>query len=104
LERDKESEENAPQVIRDEMGNTKNAAENTSFANLLALGQMEAIASGGHANGVENPGHKFGLPNLPLPSTSHLKHRYDPVVDQVTKLLMRHGKLGVAQRVGKLLY
>lgn len=80
------------------MGNNKNAAETTTFANLLALGQMEAIA-GGRGNGVETPGHKFGLPSLPLPSTSNLKHRYDPVVEQFTKLIMRHGKLGQAQRV-----
>ena len=48
---------------------------------------------------VQNPGHIFGLPDLPLPSTSHIKHRYDPVVHQVTNLLMRDGKLSKAQRV-----
>ena len=48
---------------------------------------------------VQNPGHIFGLPELPLPSTSHLKHRYDPVVHQVTNLLMEDGKLSKAQRV-----
>lgn len=45
------------------------------------------------------PGTKFGLPSLPLPQGSHVKHRYDPVVDQVTNLLMRHGEKSVAQRV-----
>ncbi|KAF2276926.1 30S ribosomal protein-like protein S7 [Westerdykella ornata] len=44
------------------------------------------------------PGTKFGLPSLPLPQGSHVKHRYDPVVDQVTNLLMRHGEKSVAQR------
>ena len=48
---------------------------------------------------VQNQGHIFGLPELPLPSTSHLKHRYDPVVHQVTNLLMQDGKLSKAQRV-----
>ena len=48
---------------------------------------------------VQNQGHIFGLPELPLPSTSHIKHRYDPVVHQVTNLLMRDGKLSKAQRV-----
>ena len=48
---------------------------------------------------VQNQGHIFGLPELPLPSTSHLKHRYDPVVHQVTNLLMEDGKLSKAQRV-----
>lgn len=64
------------------------------------MGQIEAISEGGHADDVLDPGHKFGLPDLPLPSNLHLKHRYDPAVEQVTKLLMRHGKLSIAQRVG----
>lgn len=45
------------------------------------------------------PGVKFGLPSLPLPKGSNVKKRYDPVVDQVTNLLMRHGRKSVAQRV-----
>jgi small subunit ribosomal protein S7 len=98
LERDEEGRENAPQVIKDEIGGTKEAAS-TSFANLLALGQMENIAAGGHASDAVNLGHKFGIPELPLPSNSNLKHRYDPVVSQVTNLLMKDGKLSVAQRV-----
>ncbi|KAI9714286.1 MAG: hypothetical protein M1820_000247 [Bogoriella megaspora] len=38
------------------------------------------------------------LPDLKLPRDLNLKHRYDPVVHQITNLLMRDGKLGVAQR------
>lgn len=44
-------------------------------------------------------GHKFGMPQKPLLRTDHLKRRYDPVLDQFTKALMRSGKLGFAQRV-----
>jgi hypothetical protein len=47
----------------------------------------------------ETPGLKFQMPSLPLPKDGHVKHRYDPVVEQVTNLLMRHGKKSVAQRV-----
>jgi hypothetical protein len=48
-----------------------------------------------------DPGHKFPLPDVnDLPRLSHLKRRYDPVLDQLTKALMRHGKLSVAQKVG----
>src|SRR5271154_1392469 len=47
----------------------------------------------------EGPGHKFGLPDMPLPRTDHLRRRYDPVVEQLTKSLMRHGKLSAAQKV-----
>jgi ribosomal protein S7 len=47
-------------------------------------------------------GHKFGLPETPLARTDHLKKRYDPVVDQLTKGVMRSGKLSLAQRVWNL--
>ncbi|TKA61523.1 hypothetical protein B0A55_10901 [Friedmanniomyces simplex] len=46
----------------------------------------------------EKKGHKFPLPALPLPSNGNKDHRYDPVVDQITNLLMRDGKKAVAQR------
>jgi len=50
---------------------------------------------------LDFPGHIFGLPELPIPSTSHIKHRYDPIVEQFTNLLMQDGKKSKAQRVGQ---
>ena len=50
-------------------------------------------------SGIEMAGHNFELPALPIPANMHLKHRYAPIVKQVTNLLMRDGKLSVAQRV-----
>jgi small subunit ribosomal protein S7 len=47
------------------------------------------------------PGLKYEMPALPLPKDGHIKHRHDPIVDQVTNLLMRHGKKSVAERVGQ---
>lgn len=47
---------------------------------------------------VENPGHKYPLPELPLPSNLRKEHRYDPVVQQVTNLMMVDGKKAQAQR------
>jgi hypothetical protein len=87
-------------VLREER--EERNTDNSSFENsLLAIALMEADAEVESAVNVENPGHKFGLPTLPIPSTSNIKHRYDPIVAQVTGLLMRHGKLSVAQRVGQ---
>jgi len=43
-------------------------------------------------------GHKFPLPSLPLPPQSNKDERYDPVVQQLTNLMMRHGKKATAQR------
>lgn len=48
---------------------------------------------------IQNPGHKFGLPKKPYPEGFNLKKRYHPVLEQLTRLLMRDGKLSVAQRV-----
>lgn len=47
---------------------------------------------------IQNPGHKFGLPKKPYPEGFNLKKRYHPVLEQLTRLLMRDGKLSVAQR------
>jgi len=44
-------------------------------------------------------GAKFPLPDLPLPPTSRLRHRYSPIVDQVTNLIMQDGKKARAQSV-----
>jgi small subunit ribosomal protein S7 len=64
---------------------------------------LESIAAGGHGTdpvNVDTVGHKYGLPELPLPKNANFKYRYDPVVAQITNLLMKDGKLSVAQRVG----
>ncbi|KAH7319801.1 ribosomal protein S7 domain-containing protein [Stachybotrys elegans] len=61
------------------------------------VGMMDP-ASGRLQNSVETPGHKFPLPQKPYPEGFHLKKRYHPVLDQVTRLLMRDGKLAAAQR------
>lgn len=42
--------------------------------------------------------HKFPLPTLPLPPRANHEHRYDPVVEQITNLLMQDGKKATAQR------
>lgn len=68
-------------------------------------GASTPITRRGMIRGIEypdaGPGHKFAIP--PIDSVSrldHLRRRYDPVVDQVTKSLMRDGKLSQAQKVG----
>ncbi|KAF4635347.1 hypothetical protein G7Y89_g2751 [Cudoniella acicularis] len=101
LKRDQEGRDKAPEIIKEEIGESKDGtklADQTTFENLLALGQMQNIAAGGHGTDPVTVGHRFGLPELPLPSNANLHYRYDPVVSQVTNLLMQHGKLSVAQR------
>ncbi|KAH8811959.1 30S ribosomal protein-like protein S7 [Xylogone sp. PMI_703] len=110
FQRDEKIKEEAPEVIKQEMGKKSSSADSSSsssfssaegptFANLMALGRLENVAAGGHASDpVAFPGHRFGVPDLPLPPMSHLHYRYDPVVAQVTTLLMKDGKKSVAQR------
>ncbi|OBT38740.1 hypothetical protein VE00_10682 [Pseudogymnoascus sp. WSF 3629] len=106
LKRDPELAEKAPEVMKEKPTDAKKSVEAageegaTTFDNLLALGQMDAIANGGHASDVtaETVGHKFPLPDMPLKPFSNRKERYDPIVSQVTNLLMQHGKLSRAQR------
>lgn len=70
-----------------------------------AAGNLDAAAFGLERFDPRAPaqpaaqGLKFDAPTMPMPRQAHLKHRYDPVVEQVTKLIMRDGKLSVAQRV-----
>lgn len=63
-----------------------------------ALDQMTAIATGLSVAG-EGEGHKFSLPDLPLPWDMQMKSRYHPVLTQISRLLMRDGKLSKAQSV-----
>lgn len=70
----------------------------------MALGRLGHLENGADPYGLEIDGHKFGLPELPIPSENNLKHRYDPVVSQVTNMMMQHGKKSVAQRVGSSVF
>jgi hypothetical protein len=108
IQRDEKAREKAPEVIKQDIDNPapdkQNAAavtnddglENMTLHELVKELSMTGISS----NSTENskPGHLFPLPDLPLPSGMHLKHRYDGVVEQLTNLLMKDGKKSVAQR------
>ncbi|OAQ99057.1 hypothetical protein LLEC1_02875 [Akanthomyces lecanii] len=47
---------------------------------------------------IQNLGHKWPLPQKPYPDGFNVKKRYHPVVEQITRLMMRDGKLAAAQR------
>lgn len=70
--------------------------QRATFTGYTAESQPPAPAS--QALQEEKKGHKFPLPSLPLPPNSNHKYRYDPVVQQVTNLLMKDGKKATAQR------
>ena len=98
LKRDVKAQENTPQVMKDGAKSSTPKGNRSYSTSARHLAQTQSIINLGPAE-LESSGHIYGLPDLPLPSTSHIKHRYDPVVKQVTNLLMQDGKLSVAQRV-----
>lgn len=64
-----------------------------SDAEALAEAESETV------QGAEQLGHNFPLPQGPFDRDYHLKKRYHPVLDQLTKLMMKDGKMASAQRV-----
>lgn len=63
-----------------------------------AVDNLQEIATGLKVVG-SGEGHNFPLPELPLPWYMQMKKRYHPVLAQVSRLLMREGKLSKAQSV-----
>ena len=100
LSRDKKAQDNAPKVMQEE-AKSKSPKGSRAFSTSTRRRAQEIISQEPTEMQVfgEGQGHMFGLPELPLPSNLHIKHRYDPVIEQVTNLIMRSGKLSQAQRV-----
>ena len=108
MERDKDAQKNAPDILKSEIknggaGQGQSRSFSTSARRPAEETQMVEFQES-RAVGLDYPdaglGHKFPLPDMEnWKATDHLRRRYDPVVDQVTKSLMRDGKLSVAQKV-----
>lgn len=77
-------------------------AEEVLSENELALRQLELAVYGVQPWDPNVQGHKFGVPDSAVAKDRNHKSRYHPVVEQMTKLLMRDGKLAKAQRVGRV--
>ena len=71
----------------------------TSLESTERMDMADAESDANDSTLVELPQLKFDLPELPLPERMHMKRRDEPFIDQMTKLLMRSGKLSSAQRV-----
>jgi small subunit ribosomal protein S7 len=103
---DKDAQEKLPKVMKDKLKATGNAAPKGSRSYSTMTTQT---GSSGFGMGLvdvpaattlpQTPGLKFEMPTLPLPKHGHVKRRYDPVVEQVTNLLMQDGKKSAAQTV-----
>jgi small subunit ribosomal protein S7 len=103
---DKDAQEKLPKVMKDKLKATGNAAPkgSRSYSTMttqtgrsgLDMGLVDVPAA---TTLPQTPGLKFEMPTLPLPKDGHVKRRYDPVVEQVTNLLMQDGKKSAAQTV-----
>ncbi|KAI5362530.1 putative ribosomal protein S5/S7 [Septoria linicola] len=120
LKEEKDIRKNAPQVMKEDAkaGNTtkpqtrsfstyarRRAEVESSSSSAAEIEQAfdanaaaEYTATATTPSSAEPKGHKFALPPIPLPRELVKDHRYDPVVTQVTNLLMKDGKKSVAQR------
>jgi small subunit ribosomal protein S7 len=113
---DKEAEKKLPKVMKDDIKASKPSNSRSYSTSAIRRQDLSstihpqppdaAIVDSGMSlmrdpttQEPANVGHKFGLPTLPLPSNQNLHHRYEPIVEQLTGLLIRHGKKAVAQRV-----
>lgn len=113
FKRDKNALKYAPKVVQDKL-NPKPPAGSRSYST--------AVDSAAGGNGIDAPlpgatpmeqliavmenkpeapieGLKFDMPPKPDYATGHFRKRYDPVLDQFTKMLMRDGKLARAENV-----
>ncbi|KAI0403309.1 ribosomal protein S7 domain-containing protein [Xylaria palmicola] len=68
-----------------------------NFMNAEAIAALEEASAGEDALKLVADGLKFGMPTRPS-KTDQLQHRHHPVVHQVTRMLMRDGKLSKAQK------
>lgn len=122
--RDQEAMKYAPKVFQNQGGQGQGPSGSRSYStsarlhqqlqknpeqdvNASAAGEQEDksvevvanMISRATEQAIENQtGLKFQMPP-PLPRSENVRSRYDPVVEQFTKLMMRDGKLSVAQKV-----
>lgn len=112
IKRDEDALKYAPQVVRDQIKGSR------SFSTSARQYNVETNSSGTPEDGQLDPsllevvsalkgdpdapkleGLKFEMPEMPTGRSAHLRRRYDTVLEQFTKLLMRDGKLARAQKV-----
>ncbi|KAL3433029.1 ribosomal protein S7 domain-containing protein [Aspergillus tetrazonus] len=119
LSRDKEAQKHAPKVFQDQM---KKPSGSRSFSTSTGRSQLEerkgaatnstppSMSEADQTALLESmitqvteetqalmPGLKFPAPES-IPRTENFRSRYEPVVEQFTKNLMRDGKLATAQK------
>jgi len=96
LERDADGKKNAPQVLKEQP--KSDPAKGTRSFSTSARRRQEALIKHDETRAPLPTGLKFDLPPEVMQKAGNLRYRYDEVVDQITKMLMKDGKLSAAQR------
>ncbi|KAL5359656.1 SPX domain-containing protein [Aspergillus floccosus] len=112
LKRDKEAQKHAPKVMQDQMKGPSGTrsfststrrrqadlqGQNAGFDDQTAAVVANMISQVDQQAAELHPGLKFEAPET-LPKTENFRTRYDSLLEQFTKLLMRDGKLSKAQK------
>ncbi|KAF2860088.1 ribosomal protein S7 [Piedraia hortae CBS 480.64] len=101
LKEDENAKRNAPKVLKEDLKSGHTAPPpktgTRSFSTYSRRLLEVAVAPDLPSAHETVQSHKFPLPPLPLPPNSHLQQRYDPLVQQLTNLMMRDGKKARAQ-------
>ncbi|KAK4937380.1 hypothetical protein LTR10_021989 [Elasticomyces elasticus] len=109
LQRDKDAQDKAPKVLKQDIKNNQSTGTPSGTRSFSTSARRPAEVASEMVSfedtrvmGLEYPdagfGHKFALPDISSwQKSDNMKKRYDPVVQQVTRSLMRHGKLSKAQ-------
>ncbi|KAL9091675.1 MAG: hypothetical protein Q9165_004751 [Trypethelium subeluteriae] len=97
LQGDQSAQEKMPKVVKDEIKSSspKGSRSFSTSARRPAEAILQTTAA---QQEPAIPGTESLIPGIRIPADYRLRQRYDPLVHQVTNLLMRDGKLGVAQR------
>jgi len=106
LRKDPAAHRNAPKVLKKIPGTKREYSTSTTpveplpsdtSTNMVSSTAPTLPPAPPDALALTIPGAKYPLPQLPLPSYSHLKHRYSTLLEQVTNFIMIGGRKAKAR-------
>jgi small subunit ribosomal protein S7 len=98
VKNDESAKENLPKVLKEDLNSTR--PKGTRSFSTIARQHMEMTSLEPQASSnIPITNDEAPAPGIPIPRDLMMKHRYDPLVEQMTNLIMRDGKKATAQRV-----
>ncbi|RPB04007.1 ribosomal protein S7 [Choiromyces venosus 120613-1] len=106
VKKDPAAQKNAPKVLKDIPGTKRQYSTSTTPiepspsdipADIVSSTALTSPSVSSDDFAMTIPGAKYPLPQLPLPSCSHLKHRYSTLLEQVINFVMIGGRKAKAE-------